>query len=178
MNIRKILWVLALVLFRMTLAQAQNSDNARVLTEETLRVNASSASVLQWLSKIEADLGIVISYNPAQVDVNKVVGISRPGVYTVGSLLTKVLDGYKVRTAFVPPRKLLLQIEKIENFCVSGTVLEEESAFTGRWSVCLTMAESVLPPLPMPTAFIAFMSGRALMCSAFRIWDMYRQAGI
>lgn len=127
MNIRKILWVLALFLFRMTLAQAQNSDNARVLTEETLRVNASSASVLQWLSKIEADLGIVISYNPAQVDVNKVVGISRPGVYTVGCLLTKVLDGYKVRTAFVPPRKLLLQIEKIENVCVSGTVLEEES---------------------------------------------------
>lgn len=127
MNIRKILWVLALVLFRMTMAHAQDTNSARVLTEETLRVNASSASVLQWLSKIEGDLGIVISYNPAQVDVNKVVRIDRQGVYTVGTLLSKVLDGYKVRTAFVPPRKLLLQVEKIENFCVKGTVLEAGS---------------------------------------------------
>ncbi len=127
MNVRKILWVLALVLFRMTLAHAQETSSARALAEETLRVSVSSASVRQWLSMIEADRGIVISYNTAQVDVNKVVSVGRPGVYTVGSLLAKVLDGYKVRTAFVPPRKLLLQIEKIENVCVSGTVLEEES---------------------------------------------------
>ena len=116
MNVRKILWVLALVLFRMTLAHAQETSSARALAEETLRVSVSSASVRQWLSMIEADRGIVISYNTAQVDVNKVVSVGRPGVYTVGSLLAKVLDGYKVRTAFVPPRKLLLQIEKIENY--------------------------------------------------------------
>lgn len=127
MNVRKILWVLVLVLFRVTLAQAQESNGARVLTEETLRVNASSATVLQWLSKIEADLGIVISYNPAHIDLGRVRRIDRSGVYTVGTLLTKVLDGYKVRMDFVPPRKLLLQVEKIENVCVSGTVLEDES---------------------------------------------------
>ena len=127
MNIRRILWVLVPILFRITLAHAQTTDNARALTEETLRVEASSATVQQWLSRIETGLGIVISYNPAQIDVDKVRRIDRPGVYTVGALLSKVLDGYKVRTAFVPPRKLLIQAEKIENVCLGGTVLEEES---------------------------------------------------
>lgn len=127
MNIRRILWVLVPILFRITLAHAQATDNARALTEETLRVEASSATVQQWLSRIETGLGIVISYNPAQIDVDKVRRIDRPGVYTVGALLSKVLDGYKVRTAFVPPRKLLIQAEKIENVCLGGTVLEEES---------------------------------------------------
>ena len=115
MNIRRILWVLVPILFRITLAHAQTTDNARALTEETLRVEASSATVQQWLSRIETGLGIVISYNPAQIDVDKVRRIDRPGVYTVGALLSKVLDGYKVRTAFVPPRKLLIQAENIEN---------------------------------------------------------------
>lgn len=84
MNIRRILWVLVPILFRITLAHAQTTDNARALTEETLRVEASSATVQQWLSRIETGLGIVISYNPAQIDVDKVRRIDRPGVYTVG----------------------------------------------------------------------------------------------
>lgn len=127
MNTQKILWVLALVLFRMTLAHGQGVSPSGALTEETLHVNASSATVLQWLSKIEGDLGIVLSYNPAQIDLNSVRRIDKAGVYTVGTLLEKVFEGYKVKTAFVPPRKLLLQVEKIENCCVSGTVSEEGS---------------------------------------------------
>lgn len=151
-----------------------------MLTEETLRVNASSASVRQWLSKIEGDLGMVISYNPAQVDVNKVVRIDRQGVYTVGTLLGKVLDGYKVRMAFVPPRKLLLQIEKVENYCVSGTVLEEESGERLYGAVVSLAAGGGrrASPLPMPTAFIVFTSRPDLICLPYRIWDMPPQAGI
>lgn len=124
---RKILWVLALVLFRMTLAHGQGVSPPGALTEETLRVNASSATVQQWLSMIEANLGIVISYNPAQIDPDKVCRIDKAGVYTVGALLGKVLDGYKVRTAVIPPRKLLIQAEKIESRRLSGNVFEEGS---------------------------------------------------
>lgn len=64
MNIRRILWVLVPILFRITLAHAQTTDNARALTEETLRVEASSATVQQWLSRIETGLGIVIHITP------------------------------------------------------------------------------------------------------------------
>lgn len=114
------------------------------------------------------------SYNPAQIDVDKVRRIDRPGVYTVGALLSKVLDGYKVRTAFVPPRKLLIQAEKIENVCLGGTVLEEESGerlYGAVVSIDTAWAGARLP-LPTPTAFTAFTFRLALICSMFLIWDM------
>lgn len=46
---------------------------------------------------------------------------------TVGELLHRILAGYRVQTAFIPPLKLVIQARKIENYYVSGTVCEEES---------------------------------------------------
>ena len=46
---------------------------------------------------------------------------------TVEELLHRILSGYQVKIAFVPPRKLVIHARKIESYDVSGTVSEVDS---------------------------------------------------
>nr|WP_239480983.1 TonB-dependent receptor [Mediterranea massiliensis] len=46
---------------------------------------------------------------------------------TVSQLLALVLEGYRFRTTFIPPRKLAIQIHRPQTYCLSGSVAEEGS---------------------------------------------------
>lgn len=105
----------------------QEVKSAHTVAEEWIQVPGSSATVSQWFGWIEKYTGIVLSYNAAQIEMDKVCRIERGEKMTVKELLDKILAGYQVKTAFVPPRKLVIQARRMENYYVSGTVCEEES---------------------------------------------------
>lgn len=120
-----LLWTVCGIGLQKIEGQEVKSDNT--VAEEWIQVHASSATVLQWFNWIEKETGIVLSYNPAQIEVDKVCRVEKGGRMTVGELLHRILAGYRVQTAFIPPLKLVIQARKIENYYVSGTVCEEES---------------------------------------------------
>ena len=111
----------------MTGVYGQESGPAHTVAEETLQVDASSATVLQWFHRIEREKRIVLSYNASLIDLNRVIRVEKARRMTVAELLEVVLDGYVFKTAFIPPRKLVIQVREKENFYVSGTVFEDGS---------------------------------------------------
>ena len=111
----------------MTGVYGQESGPAHTVAEETLQVDASSATVLQWFHRIEREKRIVLSYNASLIDLNRVIRVEKARRMTVAELLEVVLDGYVFKTDFIPPRKLVIQVREKENFYVSGTVFEEGS---------------------------------------------------
>ena len=52
-------------------AWGQEVKSANTVAEEWIQVSSSSATVLQWFEWIEKSTGIVLSYNPAQIPVDK-----------------------------------------------------------------------------------------------------------
>ena len=63
---------------------AQNAGPVRTVAEETLHVDASSATVLQWFRKIEREKHIVLSYNASLIDLSRVRKVNASGEMTVG----------------------------------------------------------------------------------------------
>ena len=108
-------------------AWGQEVKSANTVAEEWIQVNSSSATVLQWFEWIEKSTGIVLSYNSAQMELGEVCRIEPGGRMTVEELLHRILSGYQVKIAFVPPRKLVVHARKIESYDVSGTVSEVDS---------------------------------------------------
>ena len=108
-------------------AWGQEVKSANTVAEEWIQVSSSSATVLQWFEWIEKSTGIVLSYNPAQMELGEVCRIEPGGRMTVEELLHCILSGYQVKIAFVPPRKLVVHARKIESYDVSGTVSEVDS---------------------------------------------------
>lgn len=115
-----LLWAVALL--SITEADGQELKPSSTVAEERVQVSASSATVLQWFGLIEQQCGIVLSYNPAQIDLTKVCTVEAGGSMTVARLLSLVLKDYKFKTAFVPPRKLVIQVQKQEDYYVRGKV--------------------------------------------------------
>lgn len=111
----------------MTGVYGQGSRPVHTVAEETLQVDASSATVLQWFHRIEREMRIVLSYNASLIDLNRVIRVEKTQQMTVTELLEVVLDGYVFKTDFIPPRKLVIQVREKENFYVSGTVFEKGS---------------------------------------------------
>lgn len=108
-------------------AWGQEVKSANTVAEEWIQVNSSSATVLQWFEWIEKSTGIVLSYNSAQMELGEVRRIEPGGRMTVEELLHRILSGYQVKIAFIPPRKLVVHARKIESYDVSGTVSEVDS---------------------------------------------------
>ena len=98
-----------------------------IIAEKRIHVNASSATVLQWFRWIEKEKQITLSYNPSQIDLNKICRIEYPQEMTVETLLETILKGYHIRTASLAGDKLLIQVVRPEKFCLSGTVSEKGS---------------------------------------------------
>lgn len=59
---------------------AQNAGPVRTVAEETLHVDASSATVLQWFRKIEREKHIVLSYNASLIDLSRVRKVNTSGL--------------------------------------------------------------------------------------------------
>ena len=53
-------------------AWGQEVKSANTVAEEWIQVSSSSATVLQWFEWIEKSTGIVLSYNPAQMELGDV----------------------------------------------------------------------------------------------------------
>lgn len=106
-----LLWTVCGIGLQKIEGQEVKSDNT--VAEEWIQVHASSATVLQWFNWIEKETGIVLSYNPAQIEVDKVCRVEKGGRMTVGELLHRILAGYRVQTAFIPPLKLVIQARKV-----------------------------------------------------------------
>lgn len=119
--------LLLLAVLGMTEVDGQDLKPSDTVAEELVQVSASSATVLQWFGYIEKQCGIVLSYNPAQIDLTKICTIETAGSMTVGRLLAQVLKDYRFKTAFVPPRKLVIQIQKQEEHYVRGKVSEADT---------------------------------------------------
>lgn len=121
-----LLWGMMSVLgFLQVRGQEVKSDHT--VAEEWMQVPASSATVWQWFGWIEKQTGLVLSYNAAQIDLEEVCRVTRSGKRTVQELLDEILSDYRVHIAFVPPRKLVIQAQRIENYYVRGAVCEEGS---------------------------------------------------
>lgn len=97
------------------------------IAEERIHVNASSATVLQWFRWIEKEKGLTLSYNPSQIDLNKVCRIEHSQEMTIEELIEEILKGYRIRTTSLASDKLLIQVVRPETFCLSGTVSESGS---------------------------------------------------
>ena len=125
---RKKRGLLALLTFLFaTLLHSQEIPAGQPIAEERIQVTASSATVLQWFGYIERQLDLTLSYNPSLIDLHKTCRISASGQMTVSQLLALVLEGYRFRTTFIPPRKLAIQIHRPQTYCLSGSVAEEGS---------------------------------------------------
>ena len=67
---------------------------------------------------------------------------------TVEELLHRILSGYQVKIAFVPPRKLVVHARKIESYDVSGTVSpvdSEERLYGAVVTLRITMGRNGIP---------------------------------
>lgn len=125
---RKKRGLLALLTFLFaTLLHSQEIPAGQPIAEERIQVTASSATVLQWFGYIERQLDLTLSYNPSLIDLQKTCRITASGQMTVSQLLALVLEGYRFRTTFIPPRKLAIQIHRPQTYCLSGSVAEEGS---------------------------------------------------
>lgn len=82
---------------------------------------------MQWFGYIERQLDLTLSYNPSLINLQKTCHITASGQMTVSQLLALVLEGYRFRTTFIPPRKLAIQIHRPQTYCLSGSVAEEGS---------------------------------------------------
>lgn len=60
-------------------AWGQEVKSANTVAEEWIQVSSSSATVLQWFEWIEKSTGIVLSYNPAQMELGDVCRIEHGG---------------------------------------------------------------------------------------------------
>ena len=125
----KNLFVLLLAVFCMfsVTLLGQDRDETNTLAEESIRVDASSASVLQWFNKIAAEKNIFLSYNASQIDLARVCRIDRSGSMTIGELLREVLRPYNVRLVMMPERKLVIQVITPVTHMISGKITEAGS---------------------------------------------------
>ena len=88
---------------------SQTRQSEHMVAEETLSI---SATILRWFEIIEKECGIVLSYNPAMIDLDRKVNPGINGTTTVGRLLRAVLKDYDVNISSMPPRKLIIQATK------------------------------------------------------------------
>lgn len=91
---------------------SQTRQSEHMVAEETLSISASSATILRWFEIIEKECGIVLSYNPAMIDLDRKVNPGINGTTTVGRLLRAVLKDYDINISSMPPRKLIIQATK------------------------------------------------------------------
>lgn len=105
---------------------SQTRQSEHMVAEETLSISAS-ATILRWFEIIEKECGIVLSYNPAMIDLDRKVNPGINGTTTVGRLLRAVLKDYDVNISSMPPRKLIIQATKKKTVCISGAVYEDGS---------------------------------------------------
>lgn len=83
--------------------QGQEKDD--IVAEESIQVKASSATILQWFRWIESTRNIILSYNPAQIDLDRTCRISEDKEMTVETLLKKVLHDYETKIVHIAPNK-------------------------------------------------------------------------
>lgn len=99
----------------------------KTVVEEAIPVETSSATVRVWFDQIEQRGDIVLSYNPSQIDMNRRVYCSKTGQTTVDELLGMVLADYHYKLIPMAGRKILIQIEGIRLYDLTGTVREQGS---------------------------------------------------
>lgn len=122
-------WLLLFpVLFLYSLfVNSQETDHLHTLAEERLYIEASSASVLQWFHKIAQEKNVILSYNASDIDLNKVCRIEYSGEMSISDLLRTILKDYQVKITALQPRKLVIQVTKLVNCFVNGTITEKDS---------------------------------------------------
>lgn len=95
-----------LLLFASLMASGQGT-----LTEEVVRIEASSAPMRSWLKRIEQQANIVLSYNSSLLDTQEEVPFTVGGRLTVRQMLDYLLRNYDYALLPMPGRKLLIQIK-------------------------------------------------------------------
>lgn len=124
------LLALAMIICFATETAGQNSEKNRntAVAEERIAVTASSATVLQWFDMIEKEKDITLSYNPSQIDMEKICRIDFTGETTIRELLRKILKDYRYRLVCLQHGKIAIQIIRKKETCrITGTIKESDS---------------------------------------------------
>lgn len=114
--------ILIFAAFRVNAQQAEIKN----LTDEVVSITTSSVSVSKWFELIEKK-GIILSYNPSVIDLDKIRWVDT-GEIKIGKLLKTILSDYRLKIIFAEPRKLILQAEKKKRYVISGKIEEEDSS--------------------------------------------------
>lgn len=112
-----------LCLFAISIAgQTNHTSNA---TDETVIAASSAASLQDWFKLIESH-GIILSYNPARLDMDRIKTVKRRRL-TVGDLLASILGDYRYKIIPGESNKLILSIDGEKDVVISGHVKEAVS---------------------------------------------------
>ena len=117
--LRKYILFLFLLLVPLSVS-AQHS-----IAEETLHVEASSATLRSWLARVEREGKMVLAYNSGLLDMDRRMSCTVTGMVTVGRLLSMVLADYDYKLLPMPGRKLLIQVLGPRLYDLTGTVREQ-----------------------------------------------------
>lgn len=104
-----------------------SAEGQESVAEEVVRVDASSATMLQWFGRIEKETGVVLSYNPSLLDMKRRCRFQRAGEIRIDRLLAVLLEGYDYQLVPLPDRKLLIRVDRVLYHDLSGTVREAGS---------------------------------------------------
>ncbi|MBM6991758.1 MAG: carboxypeptidase regulatory-like domain-containing protein, partial [Prevotella sp.] len=116
--------MLSLLLILFLLLATIPADAQHTVAEETIHTEASSATVRTWFSRIEREGRVVLSYNPAQLDVDRKVYCHASGNVSISRLLSIILADYYYQVIPMEDRKLLIQIKGERLYDLTGCVRE------------------------------------------------------
>lgn|SRR5574344_775348 len=124
MPMRLKIQLLLVLIFWFVSAEAQqvNYNNP---AEAVVNITNPSASLSEWFSLIQHN-GIILSYSPSQLNMNKVITIGQ-GKKSVKILLKELLDNYEFKLLTEEKNKVIIQIKGLKPIRVSGTIKEESS---------------------------------------------------
>src|SRR5574344_2522893 len=119
MPMRLKIQLLLVLIFWFVSAEAQqvNYNNP---AEAVVNITNPSASLSEWFSLIQHN-GIILSYSPSQLNMNKVITIGQ-GKNSVKILLKELLDNYEFKLLTEEKNKVIIQIKGLKPIRVSGTI--------------------------------------------------------
>lgn len=105
-----------------------NTERKTDLTGEVLHVKAASVSVLQWFQYIENVKNVVLSYNPSNINLEQKCTIGQSSDMSIGTLISILLKDYNYDLTVMSGRKIVIRVDKKEEYSISGTVSDESTS--------------------------------------------------
>ena len=122
---KRILLILIFYILATFHLKPQQVESKR-LTDEVVDITTSSVSVKKCFDIIEAQ-GVILSYNPSVIDLNRIHQLEI-GRVTIDKLLKIILSDYKLNLIISEPRKIILQTQRKKKYTLTGKIKEINSS--------------------------------------------------